>query len=264
MTRLSDLALAACIIGLVSGCGGQAPPKDFANGIGMKFVWISPSSFMMGSPNEERERKSHETQHKVKITKGFYMGVYPVTQDEWMTVMGNNPSEFKGEKKLPVDSVSWDDCQAFIKKLKEKDNKPYRLPTEAEWEYACRAGTTTAFHFGDTISTDQANYKGTYTYGDGKKGVFREKTTPVGSFPANAWGLYDMHGNVFQWCQDKDGEFPETDAVDPQGPEDGDRRVVRGGSWKDDPEFCRSASRRWYKPDLRFERIGFRLCFNLD
>ena len=144
---------------------------------------------MMGSPKEEKERQDNETQHKVTLTKGFYMGVYTVTQEQWQEVMGNNPSKFKGEKNLPVEMVSWDDCQEFIKKLREKDKKLYRLPTEAEWEYACRAGTTTPFHFGETISTDQANYNGEVVYGNGKKGVYRKKTTPVGSFPANAWGL---------------------------------------------------------------------------
>src|SRR5258708_39094115 len=126
----------------------------------------------MGSPgNEERRDEKAETQHKVTLTKGFYMGVYTVTQEEWQAVMGTNPSHFKGEKNLPVDSVSFLDCQEFIKKLREKDMKPYRLPTEAEWEYACRAGTTTPFHFGETISTDQANYNGYNIYGNGKKEI---------------------------------------------------------------------------------------------
>ena len=129
--------------------------------------------------------------------------------------------------------------------MREKDKKSYRLPTEAEWEYACRAGTTTPFHFGETISTDQANYNGNFTYGNGKKGVYRKKTTPVGSFPANAWGLYDMHGNVWQWCQDWYGDYPQKDVVDPQGPEKGEYRVLRGGSWSNDPRYCRSAYRLW-------------------
>src|SRR4051794_21501213 len=127
------------------------------------------------------------------------MGVYAVTQEEWQAVMGNNPSFFnKGETKLPVERVRWEDSQQFLKGLAAKDKKPYRLPTEAEWEYACRAGTTTAFNFGAKISTDQANYLGDSVFGDGKKGVYRKKTMPVGSFPANAWGLHDMHGDVWQ------------------------------------------------------------------
>jgi len=220
-----------------------------------------------GSPKEEKERQTEggdETQHKVTLTKGFYMGVYTVTQEEWQAVMGNNPSNFKGEKNLPVEQVSWADCQEFIKKLREKDKKPYRLPFEAEWEYACRAGTTTPFHFGETISTDLANYAGNFTYGDGKKGVDRKKTMPVGSFPANAFGLHDMHGNVCQWCQDWNGEYPQKDVVDPQGPERGGIRVLRGGSWFHTPLHCRSAYRYWDGPGFRGNNLGCRLCFCLD
>jgi formylglycine-generating enzyme required for sulfatase activity len=138
------------------------------------------------------------------------------------------------------------------------------LPTEAEWEYACRAETKTPFHFGQTISTDQANYNGNFTYGTGKKAVYREKTTPVGSFPANAWGLHDMHGNVFQWCQDWYENYPQNDVVDPKGPEKGDVRVLRGGSWLDSPLLCRSADRYWNDPSIRRSSFGFRLCFCLD
>jgi formylglycine-generating enzyme required for sulfatase activity len=239
------------------------PPKNFTNGIGMKFVWIPPGSFVMGSPKEEKERQDNETQHKVTLTKGFCMGVYTVTQEEWRAVMRNNPSHFRGEKNLPVDNVSWDDCQEFLEKLREKDKQPYRLPTEAEWEYACRAGTTTPFHFGNTPSTDQANYNGNYIYGDGKKGSNRKKTTPVGSFPANAWGLHDMHGNLWQWCEDWHGDYPQKDAVDPQGPNEGQYRVLRGGSWYDFPQHCRSTFRVRYRPGLSYSRLGFRLCFSV-
>ena len=192
------------------------------------------------------------------------MGVYPVTQEQWQAVMGNNPSHFKGEKNLPVEQVSWDDCQEFIKKLREKDKKPYRLPTEAEWEYACRAGTTTPFHFGETISTDQANYNGEVVYGNGKKGVYRKKTTPVGSFPANAWGFHDMHGNVWQWCQDWYGDYPQKDVVDPQGPEIGEYRVLRGGSWSSPPQLCRSAFRAGDLPRSHNDGFGFRICFFVE
>ena len=217
----------------------------------------------MGSPKEEKERQRNttdETQHKVTLTKGFYMGVYTVTQEEWQAVMGNNPSKFKGEKNLPVETVSWDDCQEFIKKLRDKDKKPYRLPTEAEWEYACRAGKQTPFHFGETISTDQANYNGDYTYGEGKKGVNRKMTTPVGSLPANAWGLHDMHGNVWQWCEDFYGDYPQKDVVDPKGPEKGEFRVLRGGSWLHYPLFCRSAFRLTNVTSRRYNVFGCRLC----
>ena len=241
------------------------PPKDFTNGIGMKFVWIKPGTFLMGSPKEEAERRYIEVQHRVTLTKGFYMGIHLVTQEQWKEVMGNNPSRWKGEKNLPVDSVSWHDCQEFIKKLREKDKKQYRLPSEAEWEFACRAGTTTPFHFGETISTEQANYNGNQTYGNGKKGVYREKTTPVGSFPANAWGLYDMHGNLREWCQDWEGDYPQKDVVDPKGPEEkGLFRVLRGGSWCDVPKYCRSASRFWQDPICPLNPFGLRVCFCLE
>jgi formylglycine-generating enzyme required for sulfatase activity len=241
----------------------KEPPKSFTNSLGMKFVWIKPGTFMMGSPKEEEGRYDKETQHKVTLTTGFYMGVYSVTQEQWQEVMDNNPSQFKGEKNLPVECVSWDDCQEFIKKLREKakDRKAYRLPTEAEWEYGCRAGTTTPFHFGETISTEQANYDGNSIYGEGKKGVYRKKTTPVGTFPANAWGLHDMHGNLFQWCQDWYDDYPKNDVIDPKGPEKGKGRVLRGGCWSNFPGFCRSAHRSWLVPGYRNDGYGLRVCF---
>ena len=291
MNRLIYFVIAATLAG-ISGCGRQEkdtpkaaidnpqaqekappkvivtdppkPPEPFTNGLGMKFVWIPPGNFMIGSPKEEKGRSSNETQHKVTLTKGFYMGVYTVTQEQWQAVMGNNPSEFKGKKNLPVETVSWDDCQEFIKKLREKEKNLYRLPTEAEWEYACRAGTTTPFHFGETISTDQANFNGTFIFGNVSKGVWRNKTTPVGSFPANSFGLHDMHGNVWQWCQDWLGDWPQQDVVDPQGPEKGTYRVLRGGSWGENSELCRSATRGWHLPELRFKYYGLRVCFFVE
>jgi len=300
MKRFFHLALLSLIVALICGCGqGQQnePPKEltdsssqmqqkdlpkdfanhagnaqqkdssktFTNSIGMKFVWIPPGTFIMGSPKVEQQRRDDETQHKVTLTKGFYMGVYLVTQEQWQEIMGNNSSRFKGQKNLPVDAVSWDDCQEFIKKLREKEKKLYRLPTEAEWEYACRSGTTTPFHFGETITTEQANYNGNFTYGNGKNGVFRNKTTPTGIFPANAWGLYDMHGNVYQWCQDGYWKYPPTDVVDPHGSTIDNNRVLRGGSWRDEPGFCRSAVRGLDRPDTRWGGfIGFRVCFCKD
>jgi formylglycine-generating enzyme required for sulfatase activity len=243
------------------------PPKTFTNSIGMKFVWIPPGNFIMGSPKEEKERESdrtNETQHKVTLTKGFYMGVYTVTQEQWQEIMGNNPSFYKSEKNLPVECVSWDNCQEFIKKLRAKDKKPYRLPTEAEWEYCCRARTTTPFHFGQTISTDQANYNGNFSYGDGKIGEARRKTTPVGSFPANAFGLYDMHGNVYQWCQDWYDDFSQKEVADPQGPEKGKGRVMRGSCFYAHPRECRSACRTWVDAEATFRSFGLRVCFFVE
>jgi sulfatase modifying factor 1 len=177
--------------------------------------------------------------------------------------LGNNPSDFKGKKSLPVEQVSWDDCHEFMKKLRGNDNKAFRLPSEAEWEYACRAGTKTPFHFGETISTDQANYNGGI-YGNGKTGVNRRKPIPVCSFPANAWGLYDMHGNLWEWCQDWRGDYPQKDVVDPQGQEKGQFRVLRGGCWYDDPQCCRSAFRGRDEPGCRNNHIGLRICFSVE
>jgi formylglycine-generating enzyme required for sulfatase activity len=232
----------------------DAPPKNFTNGIDMKFVWIPPGNFLMGSPKEETSR-GNETQHKVTLTKGFYMGVYPVTQAQYKAVMGKDPSQFKGEKSLPVHGVTWDDCQEFIKKLREKDKKSYRLPTEAQWEYACRAGTKTPFYFGEMITTDQANYA---------KGKERGKPMPVGSFPANTFGLYDMHGNVRQFCQDWYGEYPQTEVVDPEGPKSGEYRVLRNGSYHRGSESCRSANRNGREPEFRDGDVGFRICFSVE
>jgi formylglycine-generating enzyme len=239
-------------------------PINLTNSIGMKFVWINPGSFMMGSPNEEKEREpfgTDESEHKVTLTKGFYMGVYAVTQEEWLVVMGYNPSVFKGDKTLPVETVSWDDCQTFVRKLRDKDNNDYRLPSESEWEYACRAGTTTPFYFGETISTDQANYNGEIAYGNGQKGSYRRKTMPVGSFAANAWGLNEMHANVWEWCFDWYGAYPQHQLIDPTGPESGEKRVLRGGSWGNVPGHCRSACRAWNVPGGKMGGGGFRVCF---
>jgi formylglycine-generating enzyme required for sulfatase activity len=280
MIRPLCLGLVAALVGLFAAHAQsqdpprKTPPKHFTNSIGMEFVWVPPGRFMMGSTKEEVERQPldilgvrlDETLHKVTLTKGFYMGVYTVTQEQWRAVMGNNPSFFKGEKSLPVERVSWDDCQDFIKKLREKDKKPYRLPTEAEWEYACRAGTVTPFSCGETISTDQANYNGNFTYGKGKKGVNRGRTMPVGSFPPNPWGLYDMHGNVWQWCQDRVGDYPHETVVDPHGPASGETRVMRGGSYSQKPEDCRSAKRGGGVLPNQGDAInvGFRLCFSAE
>jgi len=237
--------------------------ETLINSLGMRFAWIPPGTFLMGS-SEWLYEIYDQGQHRVTLTQGFYMGVYTVTQEQWLAIMGSNPSHFKGKNNLPAESISWDDCQEFIKKLREKDKQPYRVPTEAEWEYACRAGTTTWFYFGETISTDQANYNG--------DSVDRAKTTPVGSFPANGWGLHDMHGNVYEWCQDWYGHYPidedkdekEIDAVDPRGPNTGDSRVVRGGNWQFGLFGCRSASRDAFKSGSRVSTIGFRLCFGLE
>jgi formylglycine-generating enzyme required for sulfatase activity len=229
----------------------------------MKFAWCPPGTFWMGSPLGEEGRGDDEIQHRVTLTRGYWLGTHPVTQAQWRAVMGWKRSSFEGDT-LPVESVSWDHCLEFINMLGQKTGKRFRLPSEAEWEYACRAGTATPFHFGETISTDQANYDGDFTYGQGKKGVYRERTTPVGSFPADAWGLFDMHGNVFEWCQDWYGPYPSSDIIDPQGDNNGTARVLRGGSWYYGPRLCRSAFRFWLVPSHRYHYFGFRVLLCLD
>ncbi len=234
---------------------------DLGGGVTMELLLIPPGEFQMGSPDSESQREADEgPQHRVRITKPFYIAQCEVTQAQWQAVMGSNPSRFKGDGNLPVETVSWDDCQEFRRKLSQHVGREVRLPTEAEWEYACRAGTTTPFHFGDTISTDQANYAGNYVYGTGREGQYREKTVPVGSFPANAWGLHDMHGNVWEWCQDRYGEYPSGAQVDPAGPASGGHRVFRGGSWNNLLRNCRSAIRYSFTPDHRYDRVGFRVA----
>jgi len=173
--------------------------EDLGNGVLLEMVSIPGGTFMMGSPKNEGY-DYEKPQHKVTV-KPFLMGKYPITQAQWNAVMGKNPSHYKGDNR-PVENVSWHDCVEFCKRLFDKTGKAYRLPSESEWEYACRAGTTTPFYFGETITTDLANYHGDYTYASGPKGVYREQTTDVGSFPPNAFGLYDMHGNVWEWCAD--------------------------------------------------------------
>ena len=235
----------------------------FENTIGMKFVYIPSGEFMMGSPKDEPGRYNDETQHKVTLTAGFYMQTTEVTQGQWKAVMGNNPSYFKDCDDCPVEQVSWNDVQEFIKKLNQNEGvDKYRLPTEAEWEYAARAGTTTPFAFGSCLSTDQANYNGNYPLEGCPKGDYRQKTVPVGSFPANAWGLYDMHGNIWEWVQDiySDDSVYIREQMDPIYTGQGSLRVIRGGSWYLNAQNCRSAGRYSYSPDVRYTVLGFRLA----
>jgi len=233
----------------------------WTNSIGMKFAWIPAGTFLMGSPPDEWGREDKEPPpHKVTLTKGFYLGIHPVTQACWRKIMQHNPSHFLGDD-LPVESVSWHDCQEFITKLNAQDKQAYRLPTEAEWEFACRAGTMTPFSFGDTISTNDGNFDGTFPYGGiPPQESCRGSTTPVGSFQPNGWGLYDMHGNVWEWCADLYGKFSLDDAVDPQGPKRGQTRVLRGGSYFAPASHVRSATRGKWEPIHRDDNVGFRVA----
>jgi formylglycine-generating enzyme required for sulfatase activity len=192
------------------------------------------------------------------------MGAAEVTQGQWKALMGKNPSFFDDDT-LPVDTVAWPEAMEFCRKLSDKEEGvSYRLPTEAEWEYACRAGTVTPFHTGATISTSQANYHGGYTYGNGRKGQYRETSTAAGTFAPNAWSLYDMHGNVWEWCADWFGDYPSSEATDPTGPPEGERRVVRGGCWINFPAVCRSANRGSTVPVSWNFNFGFRVVRVLD
>ncbi|MBF0451673.1 MAG: SUMF1/EgtB/PvdO family nonheme iron enzyme [Candidatus Magnetomorum sp.] len=236
--------------------------SSWTNSIGMTFVKINSGQFMMGSPDNESGRYNDEKQHRVRLTQNYYMQTTEVTQGQWQVIMGNNPSQFKNcGDRCPVESVSWNDVQDFIKKLNNRDRgRNYRLPTEAEWEYAARAGTRTPFAFGNCLSTSDANYDGNYPLTGCSKGQYRSQTLTVGSLQKNAWGLYDMHGNVWEWCQDWKGDYSTGDVKDPTGPTTGSDRVIRGGRWGSSARRCRSAIRYSRRPEYGYDYLGFRLC----
>ena len=233
--------------------------EDLGNGVTLDMVEIPGGTFIMGSPESEAKRVSNESpQHQVTVPS-FYMGKYELTQVQYQAIIGRNPSNFKGDNR-PVEGVSWNNAVEFCKKLSQKTGKNYRLPSEAEWEYACRAGTTTPFCFGESITPDLVNYNGNYTYASAQKGKYRQQTTDVGTFPPNSFGLYDMHGNVWEWCQDdyKDDYI--------NAPTDGSAltsssgyKLLRGGSWELNPGYCRSACRDYYTLDYHDFAIGFRV-----
>ena len=230
-------------------------------GVVQRCRWIAPGTFLMGSPESEKDRRSNETQHQVTLTQGYWLADTACTQVLWETVMGNNPARFKDDKNNPVEQVSWDDAQEFFKQLnKLVPGLDAYLPSEAQWEYACRAGTTTPFSFGANITPEQVNYDGNYPYANGKKGLYREKTVPVKSLPASLWGLYEMHGNVWEWCQDWLGDYPAKPVADPAGAETGSYRVLRGGSWIYGGGNARSARRFRNAPDYRISYTGFRFA----
>ena len=232
-------------------------PKEITNSIGMKLVLIHAGTFTMGS-DEKPEGLLTKPPHEVTISKPYYLGAYEVTQDEYEKVMGNNPSRFKGAKN-PVEKVGWDDAVSFCKKLSEMPKekaagREYRLPTEAEWEYACRAGSTTSYSFGET-----AESLGEYDwFAVGSAG----KSHPVGEKKANRWGLYDMHGNVWEWCQDRFGNYPTGASTDPKGPSGDLLRVYRGGCWSLDAGLCRSAIRNGFDSSASNYVSGFRVALS--
>jgi len=228
-------------------------------GITQRCRWIPPGIFNMGSSLSEKERRDNENQHQVTLTQGFWLADTVCTQALWKAVIGDNPAFFTENENNPVEQVSWDDVQNFIKRLNKLiPGFGAQLPTEAQWEYACRAGTTTPFSFGETITPEQVNYDGNVPYADEKKGWCREKTVTVKSLPANPWGLYEMHGNVWEWCADWYDDYPSTPVTDPTGSDTGSSRVLRGGSWSNHGWRIRSANRGWYVPVNRDNYIGFR------
>jgi len=225
--------------------------------------WIPPGDFLMGSLADEPERGSlgnDETRHRVVLTQGYWLADTACTQALWQAVLGEDPSRFKGAER-PVERVSWDDVvERFLPALNAQvPGLDAALPTEAQWECACRAGTDTPFRFGSTITTDLVNYDGNYPYAGGAKGQYREQTVEVKALPANAWGLYQMHGNVWEWCADWLGDYPADAVVDPLGPPEGRERVLRGGGWFSHARYCRSAFRGGFEPAYRSDGIGLRL-----
>ena len=250
----------------------QAMEKHQRNSIGMEFVLIPPGSFFMGTPGEGPPRKANEIHQEVTLTRPFYMQTTEVTVAQWRNVMGERFfAKKKGAPDMPVVKVSWQDCEEFIRKLNTLGEGTYRLPTEAEWEYACRSGSTTPYSWGETIDCSKAMYSNnTLKSNECVKDVTTEKKlpadqpAPVKSYAPNAWGLYDMSGNVWEWCQDWYAPYPEGAVTDPQGPKTGSARVRRGGSWYGKGSRCRCANRNWSHPANRYQTTGFRLVMEAE
>lgn len=263
--RITGIAVLTAVILFLGAVPAAAEQKTYTNTIGMEFVYIAPGTFWMGSPEDEVGRDIDETRHQVTLTKGYYMQTTEVTQGQWKALLGNNPSHFINcGDNCPVEKVSWDDVQAFILRLNQREGSDgYGLPTEAEWEYACRAGTESRFAFGKCLSTSQANYDGSIQSFEHfltcPMETNRPQTVAVGSLGKNAWGLYDMHGNVAEWCDDKMGDYPSSSVTDPTSPRLGATRVLRGGSFYSYAKNCRSANRYATTPVDRYHGYGFRL-----
>lgn len=240
---------------IISSSSGHKRMESFTNSIGQQFVLIPAGEFIMGSPKGEKDHLDNEIQHEVALSKPFFIQVALVTQGQWQSVMGDNPSEFKGDDGCPVESVSWNDVQEFIRKLNAREGTDkYRLPTEAEWEYACRAGSVSAWCFGG-----DEDLLGEYAwYFNNAVG----KTHPAASKKPNAWGLFDMHGNVWEWCRDWRGAYTPDAVTDPGGPASGGARVIRGGAWSHGAQDSRSANRGGSNPDRGGANVGFRLVRN--
>jgi formylglycine-generating enzyme len=263
--------LTAALLTLTSPGDGSTEEKDFVNSIGMEFVRIPAGRFEMGSPPGEAHRDPSETRHPVVISHPFYMQTTEVTLKQWRAVMGRKlfgRGEDSGQ--LPVTRISWYDSKDFIARLNVLGEGHYRMPTEAEWEYAARAGSTTAYSWGETISCDQAMFENN-SMKSGKcvdfnrsRGLASDGPAPVKSYPPNAWGLYDMHGNVWEWCKDWFGDYATGPVTDPAGPADGEMRVRRGGSWFRYGYSCRSANRAEGHPASRYQTTGLRVVRDIE
>ncbi len=252
-------------------------PRMLGNSIGMEFTLIPAGTFLMGSPENETGIKPDERpQREVTISRPFYLGVFAVTQQQYQRVVEVNPSHFTAERggrpTFPVENVSWEDAEAFCRQLtrlaeERQRGHVYRLPTEAEWEYAARSGTPSDWpsYLGPSLSSHQANFNGAFPYNGGKSGPYRQQPLPVGSFPPSPWGLFDIHGNVWEWCRDWHGDryYEESPAIDPVGPERGERRVLRGGSWLNHGVNCRAAARDRYSADFRYYDNGLRVVLEV-
>ena len=282
MLSIVFVPIVILMVVLQSGCndlpdvpGNQ--PKVLTNSIDMKLVLIPKGTFMMGSPPDEKDSEEDERRHEVTISRDYHLGMHEVTQVQYRQIMGKNPSGFQGDRVAerhpetgrlvtevnsanhPVEQVSWSDAVEFCQRLsalpeEKKAGRVYRLPSEAEWEYACRAGSQTAYSFG----SDEKSLVNFGWYDSNSKGI----THAVGLKKANAWGLYDMHGNVFEWCADWYGVYPKGSATDPRGPEDGSDRVFRGGCWLNVAVNCRSAFRYGLVPSIRSFNLGFRVALS--
>jgi sulfatase modifying factor 1 len=244
-------------------------PVALENSIGMRFVLIPAGTFKVGSPDAEEGRLEQEAQHEVVLTRPYYLGVTEVTNGQYRRFKAGHRSTPLLRRDFdyvnqPVVNVTWEDAVAFAAWLSGEDRvRTYRLPTDAEWERACRAGTTTPFWWGRGITTEQANYDGRKVYGRGQAGEFRGTTVPVGTLPPNPWGLYEVHGNVYEWCSDWRGENPRSLVADPTGPTSGEFRVLRGGCWISGPENLRSARRSQFDPKDSDNYFGFRLAVSV-
>jgi formylglycine-generating enzyme required for sulfatase activity len=264
---LARSLLAAPLLLVLPGCGSPAPRQDPVTG--MTFVWVPPGHFLMGSPPGETERGSDETPHLVRLSRGFWLGRTEVTRAQWEHVMGpaerhlDKPNPFRGlDPNLPMVAVSFDDVQAFLRQAAARNpGARYRLPTEAEWEYACRAGRSTAFHTGDGLPASAATFDGTVPYAGAPSAPGPGRPSPVGTHPPNAWGLADLHGNVWEWTADGYGPYPPGPVTDPHGPPVAPLKVIRGGSWAFHAGSARSACRYTHAPGDGGHSLGFRVIW---